>query len=80
MGTFTGRTYTVCCRKMISLCYLDTEYATSGTEFTLIWGDSGIHRKKTKVIVACFRTSTRTPTRPSMPRLFCLAWLGAKSR
>lgn len=63
VGASTGRTHTLYYHKMISICYLDPEYATEGTELTLIWGNPGTRQKEIKVTVARYPYFNENPNR-----------------
>lgn len=51
IGTSTGRLNSIYYRKMISLGFIDKEYAIEGKELTVIWGRSGIPQKPIRVKV-----------------------------
>ena len=51
IGTSSGRLQSVYYRRMISLGYLDTEYAVEGREYILIWGTPGTRQFPVRVKV-----------------------------
>lgn len=52
IGTSAGRLNSVYFRKMISLGFIDKEYAVEGKELSLIWGTPGTPQKTVRVTVA----------------------------
>lgn len=52
VGIATGRIQSPYYRRMISLAFLDQDYAKEGTELTLIWGTPGTPQKEIRVKVA----------------------------
>ncbi len=46
VGISTGRTYSVYYQRMMSLCFLDIEYAVEGTEVCVLWGEPGTRQKR----------------------------------
>lgn len=52
IGTSASYGYSYFFRKNLSLCVIDNEYATPGTEVTLIWGEPGHPQKKIRAVVA----------------------------
>lgn len=51
IGTSTGRLHSVYYHRMISLGFIDKEYAREGQELTVIWGTPGTPQKKVRVKV-----------------------------
>ena len=54
IGTSTGRLNSVYYQRMISLGFIEKEYAVLGKELTLIWGTPGTPQKEVRVTVARF--------------------------
>ena len=50
----TGKTYGYYEQRMISLGFIDTEYAKEGDELTVLWGPSGQLQKEIRATVASF--------------------------
>lgn len=61
VGASTGRTYSPYYHRMISICYLEPEYAVEGTDLTLVWGDPGTRQKDIRVKVARFPYFNENP-------------------
>jgi glycine cleavage system aminomethyltransferase T len=61
VGMATSRCYSYYFREMISLCVLDVELCTPGTDVTVIWGDPGKLQKQiqAKVAPAPYKTDRR---------------------
>lgn len=51
IGTSTGRINSVYYRRMISLGFIDKNYAAEGTELTVLWGRPGTPQKEIRVTV-----------------------------
>lgn len=54
VGVSVGRGVSNWYRRMISLCFIDPEYADIGRELTLLWGSPGKRQKEIRVTVARF--------------------------
>lgn len=54
IGIATGKTYGYYEQRMISLGFIDTEYAKEGDELTVLWGPSGQLQKEIRATVASF--------------------------
>lgn len=54
MGVSSGRAYSYYYRRMLSLCSIDTEYASLGTEVTVLWGNPGTRQKQIRGTVSRF--------------------------
>lgn len=54
VGIATGKTYSYYEQRMISLGFIDTEYAKEGDELTILWGPSGKPQKEIRATVASF--------------------------
>jgi glycine cleavage system aminomethyltransferase T len=54
VGLATGRTPAFFENTMVSLAYLDREFATEGTEVTVLWGDVGHPQIEIRAVVARF--------------------------
>ena len=54
IGIATGKTYAYYERRMISLGFIDTEYAKEGDELIVLWGPSGQPQKEIRATVANF--------------------------
>ena len=52
IGISTGRINSVYYRRMISLGFIDKQYAAEGTELTVLWGRPGTPQKEIRVTVA----------------------------
>lgn len=52
IGKSTGRIYTLYYKKVISMAFLDPEFAEEGTEVTIIWGDADHRQVPVKARVA----------------------------
>ena len=54
IGIASGRTTAFYERRMISLAFIDKEYAVEGTELTVLWGTPGHPQKEIRAVVAQF--------------------------
>jgi glycine cleavage system aminomethyltransferase T len=54
IGISSGRANSYYYREMISLCSINTPYATLGTEVYVLWGNPGKRQKKIRAIVSRF--------------------------
>jgi glycine cleavage system aminomethyltransferase T len=54
VGVSSGRNYSYYYRKMISLCSIDIEYSTMGTEVSVLWGNPGTRQKEIRAVVSRF--------------------------
>ena len=54
IGISSGRLYSHYYRKMISLCMIDLEYKTEGSEVVVLWGAPGTRQKKIRATVVRF--------------------------
>jgi vanillate/3-O-methylgallate O-demethylase len=52
VGVATSRGYSATFRKMLSLCVIDIELSTPGTEVSVIWGAPGHRQKEIRAVVA----------------------------
>ena len=52
IGCALSRCYSVYFREMISLCVINIEHATPGTEVTVLWGEEVATQKRVRAIVA----------------------------
>ena len=69
VGTSSSRGYSYYFREMLSLCCLDVELATPGTEVEVVWGEPG-HRQKAiraKVAPAPYKTDRRKVDLKALP-------------
>ena len=54
VGISSGRSISQFYRKMLSLCSIDIEFSTIGTDLTVLWGDPGTRQKQVRAKVARF--------------------------
>jgi glycine cleavage system aminomethyltransferase T len=54
IGISSGRANSYYYREMLSLCSIDTPYATSGTVVYVLWGNPGKRQKKVRAVVSRF--------------------------
>lgn len=54
IGVASGKTYAYYEQRMISLAYIDKEYAKEGTELTVLWGSEEFPKKEIRAVVARF--------------------------
>lgn len=52
VGCSTSRVYSAFLRKMISLCVIDRELTTPGTQVAVVWGDRGAVQREIRATVA----------------------------
>lgn len=52
VGVSSGRMYSYSYRKMISMCSVDMEHSTLGTEVSVLWGEAGTRQKEVRATVA----------------------------
>jgi vanillate/3-O-methylgallate O-demethylase len=52
VGVATSRGYSYYFRQMLSLCTIDVEYSTPGTNVTIVWGDPGEPQREIRATVA----------------------------
>ncbi|HET6522871.1 glycine cleavage T C-terminal barrel domain-containing protein [Sphingopyxis sp.] len=63
IGVSTSRVYSSALRKMISLCHIDRDLMTPGTEVAVVWGDKGkdqVHIRATVTDLPFKRDNRRT--------------------
>jgi glycine cleavage system aminomethyltransferase T len=61
IGKSTGRLYTLYYKRMISMAFVDPEYAEIGRELTVIWGEPGTRQIPIRAKVARYPYLDLTP-------------------